>query len=93
MEEQLATCNHKTWCVSNIILLAPINIPLWKLWASLSNAKVNACEDKALSHKDLLKEPIMISNAFPMAMFDHHKCTTTKVQILVKEDMLIPCLK
>jgi hypothetical protein len=88
VEEQLASRSHRTWCVSNINLLAPISIPMWKLWASLSDVEVKASEDKALNRLDLLKDPIMIPNAFPLAMFDHHKCTTTKVQVLAKQDML-----
>jgi hypothetical protein len=88
VEEQLASRSHRTWCVSNINLLAPISIPMWKLWASLSDVEVKASKDKALNRLDLLKDPIMIPNAFPLAMFDHHKCTTTKVQVLAKQDML-----
>jgi hypothetical protein len=61
---------------------------MWKLWAFLFDVEVKASEDKALSHTKLLKDPIMIPNAFPLTMFDHHKCTITKVQILTKHDLL-----
>jgi hypothetical protein len=88
VEEQLALSSHRTWCISNINLLAPISISMWKLWAFLFDVEVKASEDKALSHTKLLKDPIMIPNAFPLTMFDHHKCTITKVQILTKHDML-----
>ena len=84
VEEQLAIHSHRTWCMSNINLLAPISVPMWKLWASLSDAKIKASEDIALSRIGLLKDPILLPNAFPLAMFDHHKCTTTKVQVLAK---------
>jgi hypothetical protein len=59
--------------VSNINLLAPISIPMWKLWASLSDTEIKVSEDRALSRVGLLKDPIMIPNAFPLVMFDHHK--------------------
>jgi cation transport regulator ChaC len=65
LEEQLASRSHRTWCVSNINLLAPISIPMWQLWASLSDAEVKASEDRALNRVGLLKDPIMIPNAFP----------------------------
>lgn len=88
VEEQLGNRNHRTWCLSNINFLAPISIPMWKTWAFISDDEVKACEGKALSYEGLLKEGVLIPNAFPLAMFDHHKCTTIAVQVLCKQDML-----
>lgn len=88
VEEQLSTRSHRTWCINNINLLAPITTSMWKMWAFLSDIDVKRCEDKALSREGLLREPVIIPNAFPLALFDHHKCTSTKVQVLVKQDVL-----
>jgi hypothetical protein len=84
-------CKQKLHVLHLKLLVKGLQFPL----ASLFDAEIKACEDEALSRKDLLKEPIMIRNAFLLAMFDHHKCTTTKVQVLVKQDMLTcpPCHK
>ena len=88
VEELLATCSHRTWCVNNINLLAPITTPMWKMWTNIDDREVQVCEDRALNRLYMQKEAVLIPNAFPLAMFDHYKCTTTKVQVLVKKDVI-----
>ena len=88
VEEQLAFCSHRTWCLKNINLLAPISIPMWKIWADISDKEATACEEKALSCVGLFKEPQELVNAFPIAIYDHHKCTTTTIKVHVKQDVL-----
>ena len=88
VEDLLATRSHRTWCVNNINLLAPITVPMWKMWANMDDKEIKICEDRALNRLYMQKEAVLIPNAFPLAMFDHHKCTTTKVQVLVKQDVI-----
>ena len=88
VEQLLATRAHRTWCLQNANLLAPISILMWKFWGNLSDAEVKKCEEQALSCTGLLKIPVVIPNAFPLAMYDHHKCTSTTVQVLIKQDVL-----
>jgi hypothetical protein len=70
--------------LNNINLMAPILVSVWKVWANLSKAEVKACKDKALIVSSFLSEELAIANAFPLAHYDHHKCTTTFVMIHTK---------
>jgi hypothetical protein len=88
VEEQLASRSHRTWCLKNINLLAPISLSMWKIWADISDSEVAACEERALSCVGLLKEPQEMVNAFPIAIYDHHKCTTTTIKVHAKQDVL-----
>jgi hypothetical protein len=49
IEVRLNTRSHRTWCLNNINLLAPIPNSVWKVWANLSEGEIKACEDRALS--------------------------------------------
>jgi hypothetical protein len=88
VEDHLALKAYNTWCLSNINLLAPITVAMWKMWVNLSDSEVKVAEERALHRWNLMKEPFMIPHAFPLAMFDHHKCTSTQVLVLVKQDVL-----
>jgi hypothetical protein len=76
--------SHRTWCLNNINLLAPIPISVWKVWANLSDGVVKACEDKALNAKTQTVEGQAIVNAFPLALYEHHKCTTSAISVHAK---------
>jgi hypothetical protein len=76
VEVCLNTKSHRTWCLNNINLMAPIPASVWKVWANLSEAEIRACEDKALTVSSSLSEGQAIPNAFPLALYDHYKCTT-----------------
>jgi hypothetical protein len=93
VEVRLNTRSHRTWCLNNINLLAPIPSSIWKIWANLSKSEVKACKEKALSTSSLLVEAHPIANAFPLALFDNHKCSTTAIMLHVKQDVLTcpPC--
>jgi hypothetical protein len=88
VEVRLNTRSHRTWCLNNINLLAPIPSSVWKIWANLSELEVKACKEKALSTSSLLVEAHSIANAFPLALFDNHKCTTTAIMLHAKQDVL-----
>ena len=88
VEELLASRGHRTWCLKNINLLAPITTSMWKAWENLSDAEIKVAEDRTLSCANILKEPAVLANAFPLALFDNHKCTTTKILLHAKQDML-----
>jgi hypothetical protein len=88
VEVRLNARSHRTWCLNNINLLAPIPISVWKIWANLSESEVKSCEDKALSSSSQSVEAHTIANAFPLALYEHHKCTTSSVLLHAKQDVL-----
>jgi hypothetical protein len=88
VEEQLASHSHRTWCLKNINLLAPISLSMWKIWVDISDSEAAACEERALSCMGMLKEPQVMANAFPIAVYDHHKCTSPVIKIHAKQDVL-----
>jgi hypothetical protein len=61
---------------------------MWKIWANISDSEATTCEERALSCIGLLKEPQEMVNAFPIAVYDHHKCTTTIIKVHAKQDVL-----
>ena len=89
IEEQLASRSHRTWCLKNINLLAPICLSMWKIWADISDSEATACEERALNCMgNMLKEPQVMANAFLIAIYDHHKCTSHVIKIHAKQDVL-----
>lgn len=88
VEVRLNARSHRTWCLNNINLLAPIPAAVWKLWGNLSEGDMKACEDKAINGSSPLAQGHSIANAFPLALYDHNKCTTTTVLVHVKQDVL-----
>jgi hypothetical protein len=88
VEEQLASRSHRTWCLKNINLLAPISLSMWKIWADISDSEAVAYEERALSCMGMFKEPQVMAHAFPIAIYDHHKCTSSIIKIHAKQDVL-----
>ena len=88
IEDQLNTRSHHTWCLNNINLMVPITIPMWKIWAYLFDQEVKRSEERALNCQNMLRELIILSNAFPLSLFNHHKYNTTKIQVLAKQNVL-----
>jgi hypothetical protein len=88
VEIRLNARSHRTWCLNNINLLAPIPTSVWKIWANLSDSEVKTCEDKALSSASQAVEAGTVANAFPLALYEHHKCTTSSVLLHAKQDVL-----
>ena len=88
VEVRMNTRLHRTWCLNNINLLAPISISVWKIWANLSNSMVKACEDKTLNAKTQTVESQIIANAFPLTLYEHYKCTTSAISVHTKQDVL-----
>ena len=88
VEVKLNTRSHRSWCLNNINLLAPIPISVWKIWGNLSDTEVKACEDKTLNAHSQDAESHAITNAFPLVLYDHHKCPTNTVKVFTKQDML-----
>jgi hypothetical protein len=84
VEEQLASHSHRTWCLKNINLLAPISLSMWKIWTDISDSKAAAYEERALSCMGMFKEPQVMANAFPIAVYDHHKYTSSVIKFHAK---------
>jgi hypothetical protein len=84
VEVRLNMRNHRSWCLNNINLLTPNPTSVWKIWRNLSETEVKACEDRALNSPSQVAEAHPIANAFPLALFDHHKCTTTSISLHAK---------
>ena len=88
VEVRLNARSHRTWCLNNINLLAPIPAYVWKVWENLSKSEVKSCEDKALSYPSQAAESHAVANAFPLALYEYHKCTTSSVLLHAKQDVL-----
>jgi hypothetical protein len=88
VEVRLNTRSHRTWCLNNINLLAPIPLAVWKVWGNLSEGDMKSCEKKAVNSSSPLIQGHAIANAFPLALFDHNKCTTSSVLVHAKQDVL-----
>jgi hypothetical protein len=88
VEVRLNSWSHRTWCLQNINLLAPIPVSVWKIWANLTEVEIKNCEDKALSMNSSLPEGTTIANGFPLALYEHHKCNTTSVKVHAKQEVL-----
>lgn len=89
VEEQLAGKHHRMWCLRNINLIAPITTPMYKVYANLTDHEVAACEKRALTCMGTFgTKPQELINAFPIALYDHHKCTSTRVNVHAKKDLL-----
>jgi hypothetical protein len=88
VEVRLNIRSHRTWCLHNINLMAPIPISVWKIWTNLREAEVKACEDKALNMSSSMSEDQAIANAFSLALYDLSKCTTSSVVVHAKQEVL-----
>jgi hypothetical protein len=89
VEVRLNARSHRTWCLNNINLLATIPICVWKIWANLFEPEVKSYEDKAPSSASQSVEAHTIANAFPLALYEHHKCTAKMTQH-VRLDLPVP---
>ena len=78
---------HRMWAIGNTNLLAPISIPMWKVWAGFSDQEVECCKKQALNNIGVLRAPMDLMHAFPLTMFDHSKCTTLDVKLHTKQDL------
>lgn len=87
VEEMLRDRDHKIWLSSCCNLEAPITAPMWRLWTDLPEAEIKACETRALSCEGLLREPVEMLNAFPLATFDRNKCPNIPLKVHVKNDV------
>lgn len=89
VEEQLASKHHRMWCLRNINLIAPITTPMYKVYANLTDSEVAVCEKRALTCMGTFgSKPQELINAFPIALYDHHKCTSMRVNVHAKKDLL-----
>ena len=88
VEVRLNARSHRTWCLNNINLLAPIPVSVWRIWSNLSEVEIKSCEGKALSHPSQAAESHTVASAFPLALYEHHKCTTASVLLHAKQDVL-----
>lgn len=88
VEVRLNARSHRTWCLNNINLLAPIPPAVWKVWGNLSEVDMKNCEDRALNGIGPASQGNTIANAFPLALYDHNKCPTSSVLVHTKQDVL-----
>jgi hypothetical protein len=87
VELLVADHQHRMWAVGNTNLLAPITIPMWKMWAGMSETEVEHCKKQALNNVGVLRAPVDLIPAFSLNMFEHSKCTTTEVKLHTKQDL------
>ena len=84
MEVWLNSRSHRTWCLNNINLLAPIPPSVWKVWSNLFDADMKAYEDKAIQSSSPLIQGHIIPSAFPLVLYDHNKYRTSSVLVHAK---------
>ena len=87
VEWRLNSRLHRTWCLKNINLLAPIPTSVWKIWAHMTEVEIKSCEEKAFVSEPLFKDGKIIPNAFPLVLYDQHKCPTLPVLLFLKQDL------
>lgn len=83
----VAEYQHRMWAVGNTNLLSPISVPMWKAWAGLSSSEVESYKKQAMNNIGVLRAPMDLLHAFPLAMYDHSKCTTLEVKLHTKHDL------
>lgn len=79
--------DFKCWTLPNINLLAPISIPMWRMWANVQPEEMEALKMHAVYNTGHLREGQTIPGAFPLSMFDHHKCGVGKIKVHSKQDL------
>ena len=87
VELLVAEYQHRMWAVGNTNLLSPISIPMWKAWTGLSDSEVESYKKQAMNNIGVLRAPMDLLHAFPLAMYDHSKCTTLEVKLHTKQDL------
>lgn len=87
VEFMVGSKEFKCWALPNINLLAPITIPMWKMWANVQSEEMEALKMHAVYNTGHLREGHTIPGAFPLSMFDHHKCGVGKVKVHSKQDL------
>lgn len=87
VEALVATKAHRCWGLTNINLLAPISVPMWRTWTNMSPVEVETLKSNAINGTGLLREGQPIPGAFPLSLFDHHKCSSSEVRILTKQSL------
>ena len=87
VELLVAEYQHRMWAVGNTNFLSPISIPMWKAWAGLSDNEVESYKKQAINNIGVLRAPMDLLHAFPLAMYDHSKCTTLEVKLHTKQDL------
>lgn len=87
IEAQVASKAHRCWGLTNINLLAPISIPMWRTWTNMQSTEVDALKANAIHGTGILREGQPIPGAFPLVLFDHQKCSSPEVRILTKQGL------
>jgi hypothetical protein len=85
VEDQVAVKSHRCWGLSNINLLAPITINMWKTWSCMTKEEVDGLEVHTIHSIGLLREAHDIPNGFPLSTFDRQKCASTNVKVHTKQ--------
>ena len=87
VEWRLNSRLHRTWCLKNINLLAPIPTSVWKIWAHMTEVEIKSCEEKAFASESLFRDGKIIPNAFPLVLYDQRKSPTLPVLLFLKQDL------
>lgn len=87
IEVQVASKMHQCWGLTNINLIAPISIPMWRTWTNMSQEEVYTLRINAIQGTGLLREGQPIPGAFPLSFYDHQKCSSNDVRILTKQGL------
>jgi hypothetical protein len=89
VEYELSLVDNLCWNLSNINLMAPILIHMWRTWANLSLDEIERLKSNVIHNTRILKDAHDIPSTFSLAIFDHKKCPTTELKIHTKQDLQI----
>lgn len=89
VELMITDCHHKMWVADNTNLMAPITVSMRNTWAGLTDTNIENSKKQTLNNVDVLRAPIDLLPAFSLNMFEHFKCTTTRVKLHTKQNLPI----
>ena len=87
IEDQVSMKSHRVWATGNVNSLAPILISTWRIWAGMSQAEIEECQNCALNNKQLIANRQNLANCFSLYSYDHAKCPVTTVKLHIKTDI------
>jgi hypothetical protein len=87
VEELVAEKCHRVWTIPNLNLLAPISTSVWRIWTGLSEDDMRTCSESAEQNRSAFRGKHKLLHPFSLSLFDHRKCQTEEVSILLKNEL------
>lgn len=88
LELHLGGLENRMWMHPNINHMAPINVEMWKCWASLSDQEIATTIAQAENNEQRLKNGCRLTVAFPISAYDPKKCLIIEgVHVHTRQDL------